>query len=341
MEYVQVALFQITSDRVDDASGGGGLFEALDEHRGYLEHQPGFQDMRVVRSINEQGNVQIVVETRWDDPDALVRYETSQPNVEAVIRSHDEAIVTDSLQIFDMEALRADSPREPAAAVARERILLPLAVPLGIVMFGILVVYGLSRIYLELRPVEIGDLSITTPLSLGVAAGILLLAWYFASRPVPAWQVGGIVVLAGGLLLGGSIAAAVHEEGGAEEDHNGAVTEPSPGPGGPGAEPGGLAFEVGMGDNFFVSDGNQNPNIDVPSGQEITIDLVNDGRSIHNMRVDGVDGRFNTNDDAVSDPETIRVDANGTLTFSIDNPGTYNYQCDFHPDDMKGTITVQ
>jgi plastocyanin len=30
-----------------------------------------------------------------------------------------------------------------------------------------------------------------------------------------------------------------------------------------------------------------------------------------------------------------------TATYTFDTPGTYHYQCSFHPQNMKGTITVE
>ena len=72
----------------------------------------------------------------------------------------------------------------------------------------------------------------------------------------------------------------------------------------------------------------------------ITVDLTNAGSQIHNMRTAGDDGEYGTDDDAISDPDTISGGGDGTLTFSFAQPGTYPYQCEFHPDDMKGEITV-
>lgn len=339
MEYVQVALFQIVGSRAGDASGPGGLLEALDEHRGYLEHQLGFLDMRVVRSINDEGNVQIVVETRWAEADDLVRYETAEPNVQSVLRSHQDDIIPNSLQVYDMEALRADSPREAPAVVARERVTLPLVVPIAAFAFGLLVVYGLSRIYLELRPVEVGDLSIVTPLALGVAAGILLVSWFVASRQLPMWQIGGIVVLVAGLLLGGSIAAAVHDEDATEAEHPAGEQSPLPGASAPPS--GAQTIQVSMGDNFFDIGGQRNANIPIPANRDIVIALTNNGRSIHNLQIAGPDNRYDNADDIKSNPESIRASASGTATFKFTSPGTINYRCEFHPDDMKGTITVQ
>ena len=113
--------------------------------------------------------------------------------------------------------------------------------------------------------------------------------------------------------------------------------------GGGGPTPGGGGeFDFSMGDNFFEFEGEQNPTITVAAGAELTFNLTNDGTAIHNMRVAGDDNSYSTSDDAVSDAELINAGETGTLTWTAPaEPGDYDYRCDFHPDDMKGTITVE
>src|SRR2546426_9968284 len=125
MEYIQTVLVQIEASRLERASESGGLLAELDEHRSYLKQQPGFRDLRITRSINPEGNVLVVVETRWSDDESLVRYETSEPNAASIIRGHTDVVVSDSLQVLDMEALRTESSfaHEEAALSARQRVL--------------------------------------------------------------------------------------------------------------------------------------------------------------------------------------------------------------------------
>ncbi|MCH7522444.1 MAG: c-type cytochrome, partial [Chloroflexi bacterium] len=61
-------------------------------------------------------------------------------------------------------------------------------------------------------------------------------------------------------------------------------------PSGPSGEPIPIEGQVTMemGDNFFQTDGQQNPIFEVSVGQEVTIDLVNNGLAIHNMHIAGV-----------------------------------------------------
>ena len=80
----------------------------------------------------------------------------------------------------------------------------------------------------------------------------------------------------------------------------------------------------------------------VAKGAQVTFNLTNDGTAIHNMRIAGEDDEYNTADDAVSDPDLISGGQTGTLEWTAPNEaGEYKFQCDIHPTDMKGTITVQ
>jgi plastocyanin len=100
---------------------------------------------------------------------------------------------------------------------------------------------------------------------------------------------------------------------------------------------GGDEVAVTMEDNTFDPD-----EITVPAGQEITFALTNDGAAIHNMRIAGADNEYDSDDDAVSDPELVNAGDQATLTWqSPATPGEVDFRCDFHAGQMTGTITVQ
>jgi hypothetical protein len=125
-----------------------------------------------------------------------------------------------------------------------DRFAMPILVPIIVFLFGVLTIYGLSRIYLELDTYHVGDVSMATPLAIGVAIIILVVASYLASRSrVQMWELASIFVVAAALLTGGSIWAAVHEES-VEEAH---VPTETPG-NGPG--PGSISVEL---DEFTVT----------------------------------------------------------------------------------------
>jgi len=94
---------------------------------------------------------------------------------------------------------------------------------------------------------------------------------------------------------------------------------------------------VSMKDNLF-----EPVDFTVKAGASVTFDLKNEGLAIHNMRIAGSDGSYNTGDDAVSDPLTISGGATGKVEWTApDQPGEIKFQCDFHQPAMAGTITVE
>ena len=335
MEYIQTILFQIPATQLEQASEAGGLLTELDGHRQHLQGVSGFRDLRITRSINNEGNVLVVVETRWADDTSLVRYETQEPNAATIVRAHEGILVRDSLQVLDMEALRTEASFRQAEAAegARERVILPIAIPLGILAFALLAIYGLSRVYLEIQ----GNGAVA--LAAGLAIGVLLLAFYFAANPrAPGWQIAGVIAIVAIALAGGTTWALIEEdEPRTEEPTDGAPTD--------GAPTGGN--RIILGDNFIEYDGTKNPDISVPLGQEVTFDVENQGAAIHNVQVNGTDDTYDiefckTDGDstACSDPEVIRGSESATITIRIAEPGTYNFRCDFHPDEMVGTLVV-
>ncbi len=228
MEYIQTVLLQVESSRFDQASQPGGLLAELDDHRSHLKEQPGFRDLRITRSINPEGNVLMVIETRWGDDASLVHYETNEPNVAAIVNRHKDIIVSGSLQVLDMEALRTESSWQPAEAEqhAQERVIWPILIPAGVLAFTLLVVYGLSRVYLEIR----GDGA--TALAAGVAIGVLVIAFFVASnRNLKGWHIASIVMLCAVVLFGATIWAVSEEDPSEAEE----PTAEEPG----GEEPGG------------------------------------------------------------------------------------------------------
>ena len=79
-------------------------------------------------------------------------------------------------------------------------------------------------------------------------------------------------------------------------------------------------------------------NLHVPLGEAVTIRLTNNDPATHTMRVAGIDGRYDTEDDALV-PEI----APGTveeLTPDGAAAGTLTFRCDLHPGTMGGVLVV-
>jgi plastocyanin/mono/diheme cytochrome c family protein len=97
---------------------------------------------------------------------------------------------------------------------------------------------------------------------------------------------------------------------------------------------------MNMGDNFFELQGQQNPTLAIAVGQTVNFQLTNGGSAVHNMLTTGGDAEFDTDDDAVSDPDVIPGGATGMIAVTFAEAGTFEYQCAFHPADMLGEIQV-
>jgi len=337
MEYVQTVLARIAANKFDEASGPGGLLAALEAHRDVASAQSGYRGMDITRSANPEGDVLVVAETHWANNNALADYSTRQPNVEGIFNEHADELVPGSLQTHRMQS---DKAGQEAPTRAYDRLALALFVPLGVLAFALLVIYALSRIYLTLP----GEWA--TPLAAGVALGVLGIAWYFASHPyVPRWQIAGLAVVVLGTLAIAGTAAAVYDEQNKEVK---TVESPTaaPAPGTTPAAPG--APEIDMGDNFFQdASGQKNPTISISAGQETTINLNNKGQAIHNMHVANASGQYTQSICKVggaefcSDPAQVTAGKSAKLVVKFDQPGTYDYRCDFHFDQMKGKLEVK
>src|SRR5436305_2350213 len=73
------------------------------------------------------------------------------------------------------------------------------------------------------------------------------------------------------------------------------------------------------------------------AGEAYSLSLTNKGIAVHNWHVLGTksaEGR------EIESP-LIEGGKTATLNFSIPKPGSYRFQCDVHPDTMKGTILVR
>ena len=345
MEYIQTILFQIPATQLEQASEADGLFAELDGHRKHLQGIGGFRDIRITRSINNEGNVLVVVETRWADDTSLVRYETQEPNAAMIVRAHESILVRDSVQVLDMETLRTEASFKQAedAESARERVILPIAIPLGILAFALLAIYGLSRVYLEIG----GNGAVA--LAAGLAIAVMLFAFYFAANPrAPGWQIAGVLAIFAIALAGGTAWALIEEDEPRAEENGGEQVNGDATDGEPtdGALTGGTM--IILGDDFFEYEGEREPAISVALGEEVTFELENQGSATHNLQVSGTDDTYTVDickpDDSsrfCSDPGVIGGSQSATLTVQFDEPGTYNFRCDFHPTEMMGTLVVE
>ncbi len=82
-----------------------------------------------------------------------------------------------------------------------------------------------------------------------------------------------------------------------------------------------------------------------PAGEVIEILITNVGTVSHAMRVSGLDGEYGDEqipgDDFVAEPFAIKPGETGRVVLKIDKPGSYPFQCDFHPETQKGTLILE
>jgi plastocyanin len=128
-----------------------------------------------------------------------------------------------------------------------------------------------------------------------------------------------------------------------------------------------VTADVTMDDSGYIP-----AQVTLAAGKVFGINLTNNGRFVHNLRIAGPDGLFYTDDDIVSPDISPLVPAaptptptaapsgsataaasaaapastpapqnTGIVTGKIDTPGTYKYQDDFHSTQITGTIVIQ
>lgn len=334
MEYVQTVLAQVQATRTADADA---IVSELEDHRPVASSQHGFRGMRISRTANPEGNLLLVVETRWANNNAMADYSTLKENAASIIAAHQDALVPNSLQVHRMEAVAGEAAEAPNRVY--DRLALALFVPLGVLAFALLVIYGLSRIYLALPDAA------ATPLAAGIALAILLIAWYFSANPsVPRWQILGVVAIAIGTLAIGGTAAAIYDD----NNHEVKVVAPpttAPPAGQTPTAPGEAVID--MQDNKYVdAAGNPEATVTVQGANKATtIPIQNNGQAVHNVHV-AASGSFDSpfckvNGPApCSDPASIPGGQTGKITFTL-AAGTYDFRCDFHPQEMTGKLVVQ
>jgi len=178
-----------------------------------------------------------------------------------------------------------------------ERLALPLLIPALVFLFAVLVIYGLSRIYLELHQWDYRGVSMATPAAIGVALVILLTATYLAGqRSISRAQIGLVVLVGAALLTGGAIWAAAHDAKGAA--HVEGPTETPSGPTTP-VPPGIVAVTLIDPDFSVIADPPSNP------AGSITFNVTNAGSIDHELVVIKTD----------LDPGSLPIDS---ATFAVD-----------------------
>ena len=102
---------------------------------------------------------------------------------------------------------------------------------------------------------------------------------------------------------------------------------PTPGPAGE------AVIRVEMRNGFFSPSG-----LTIRAGGDYILELRNRDGKAYNLRIAGPDGKYETEDDLVSD--NVDSGKTGSLALRIDQPGSYDFRSDSEPISMVGTLTV-
>jgi plastocyanin len=217
----------------------------------------------------------------------------------------------------------------------KDRLVLPVLIPLGSVVALAFVILAFSRILLAVPP------EAATPIALAMALNILTGAALFASLPrlrssvLKGVLVVGALVLAGGAVTSMAVSGELEELFRREEAAAGGERPPGPpgepGPGAAGGQPvsaGGTIVAQGIA--FNASE------LRLPAGEEASITLDNRDAGIpHNVSIYTEEGGGPLfTGELFAGPEVKEY------TIPPLEAGTYYFQCDAHPPQMNGTVTV-
>lgn len=91
--------------------------------------------------------------------------------------------------------------------------------------------------------------------------------------------------------------------------------------------------------SYYVPD-----TLTIKAGEVTEIVINNTAKRVsHNLRVSGLNGQYDVDVPGSDDwfIPVVKQGEQGRLVLKMDKPGTYPFQCDFHPQTQKGTLIVQ
>ncbi|MBA4179703.1 MAG: hypothetical protein C0506_03860 [Anaerolinea sp.] len=364
--FTQVLTFAISEGRMDGARLSGGILDALERSDSALRDLPGFQDLRIIAAPAAVGPSQVLVETTWSNREGLATYEETRRTLLDMVSTHPDEVVPGSVQVFDMEVVRDTKPLGFQLSLGAAAALLG-----SLLVFGFMVGAGLNLFANESAASGEAPANGGTP---PVANNVITATDNKFDKTTleapPNTKVTYELKNAGKVKhnihfmdkAGGKTLADGAEgkiiDGGATDTLNfttpaagsyyfqcdlhpdtmkGAfvVKEGAPVPGAAaaggapagGASAGGLAV-VGT-DNAF-----DKTKLEAAAG-EVSIDFKNNGKLKHNLSVlDKKAGK------SLAEGKIIDGGQTATTKFPA-AAGSYYFQCDLHPDQMNGTITVK
>ena len=142
-----------------------------------------------------------------------------------------------------------------------------------------------------------------------------------------------VLALLAALLLTAACSGGDDDDGGDDGGGETPTTEPTDDGGNGGGD---VEFDLSMTDTDYDPEA-----LTVAAGATLTLNITNDGAAIHNLRIAGADNDYDTDDDAVSDPDIVSAGETADLEWvAPDEAAVIDFRCDFHPD-LVGTVTVE
>lgn len=222
----------------------------------------------------------------------------------------------------------------------KQRVLLPVLLPLLLLGLFLAFAFSLSRVFLA-----VPSATTATFLALLVAGYLLALAAVVSARPnIPSRALGiALVIGLGGVVVAGALGASagmreVHQAG-EEAGEDGEAAEDEGGEAG-GEEANGQAAEDGGEElpegalEFVAVDIDYEDAPETAEAGEVTVAIDNQGALLHDVTIEEMD-----------DETVVEAEAGETATETIElEPGTYTYYCSVgaHREaGMEGTLEVQ
>lgn len=146
------------------------------------------------------------------------------------------------------------------------------------------------------------------------------------------WIGGGL----GAVLVGVVIVFVLIGGGGDDNGGSGATQAPDPRVGNAVPEE---TFTIVADDEGQATNATFDPTVlNVRAGEVFEVVLNNIGSVHHNLNISGADKEYGTLDDWVMD--SVAAGDEGRIKVKINDPGTYPFHCDFHPEMQKGNLIV-
>lgn len=362
--FTQVVSFAIAEGRLAAARATGGILAAMNASDNTLRDLAGFQDLRIIASPAEVGPSQVLVETTWSNREGLATYEETRRTLLDSVAAHPDDVVPGSVQVFDMEVVRDTKDvgfrfgMGPAVALLGSLLVFGLMVGAGLNLFGNDGEGAAPEPNGGPAPVASNVVTATdnkfdkatleAPPSAAVTfefknAGKAKHNLHFLDKA------GGATLAPGaeGKIIDGGQSDSVSFKTPAAGSYffqcdlhpdqmKGPFTvkEGAPVPGAAAAPSGGAAAPSG-GLALIATDNKFDKAKLEASAGEVTIAFKNDGKLKHNVSVyDKKGGK------ALAEGKIIDGGKTDSLKFAPAAAGKYYFQCDLHPDQMAGELTV-